>query len=75
MIRAYQPLRKFLGIEKIQTGIGGSMGGQQLLEWAIEEPDLFEYIFPMQQMRCILPGVLLSMHLKGWVLKQMVPGR
>ncbi len=47
MIRAYQPLRNFLGIEKIHIGIGGSMGGQQLLEWAIEEPELFEYIFPL----------------------------
>jgi homoserine O-acetyltransferase len=47
MIRAYQPLRRFLGIEKIFIGIGGSMGGQQLLEWAIEEPELFEYIFPI----------------------------
>jgi len=47
MIRAYQPLRKFLGIHKIHIGIGGSMGGQQLLEWAIEEPELFEYIFPV----------------------------
>jgi homoserine O-acetyltransferase len=47
MIRAYQPLRKYLGIEKIHIGIGGSMGGQQLLEWAIEEPELFEYIFPL----------------------------
>ena len=47
MIRAYQPLREFLGIEKIKIGIGGSMGGQQLLEWAIEEPELFEYIFPI----------------------------
>jgi homoserine O-acetyltransferase len=47
MIRAYQPLRKYLGIEKIHIGIGGSMGGQQLLEWAIEEPGLFEYIFPL----------------------------
>lgn len=47
MIRAYQPLKKYLGIEKIKIGIGGSMGGQQLLEWAIEEPDLFEYIFPL----------------------------
>jgi homoserine O-acetyltransferase len=47
MIRAYQPLREFLGIEKIKVGIGGSMGGQQLLEWAIEEPELFEYIFPI----------------------------
>jgi homoserine O-acetyltransferase/O-succinyltransferase len=47
MIRAYQPLREFLGIKKIQVGIGGSMGGQQLLEWAVIEPELFEYIFPL----------------------------
>lgn len=47
MIRAYQPLREYLVIKKIHIGIGGSMGGQQLLEWAIEEPDLFEYIFPI----------------------------
>lgn len=47
MIRAYQPLREFLEISKIHIGIGGSMGGQQLLEWAVEEPDLFEFIFPI----------------------------
>jgi len=47
MIRAYQPLKSYLGIEKIHIGIGGSMGGQQLLEWAIIEPDLFEFIFPI----------------------------
>ena len=47
MIRAYQPLRRHLGIDKIFIGIGGSMGGQQLLEWAIEEPGLFQYIFPV----------------------------
>ena len=47
MIHAYQPLREFLGIKKIHMATGGSMGGQQLLEWAIEEPDLFEYIFPI----------------------------
>lgn len=47
MVRAYQPLKEHLKIEKIKIGIGGSMGGQQLLEWAIEEPELFEYIFPV----------------------------
>jgi len=47
MIRAYQPLRESLGIRKIYIGIGGSMGGQQLLEWAIEEPELFSHIVPI----------------------------
>ncbi len=47
MIRSYQPLKKFLGIEQIRIGIGGSMGGQQLLEWAIEEPALFEHLVPI----------------------------
>jgi homoserine O-acetyltransferase/O-succinyltransferase len=47
IIRAFQPLRKYLGIQKIHIGIGGSLGGQQLLEWAIEEPALFENIIPI----------------------------
>lgn len=47
MIHAYIPLRKQLGIEKIHVGIGGSMGGQQLLEWAVAEPGLFRHIFPI----------------------------
>ena len=47
MVRAYRPLKDHLGIEKIHIGIGGSMGGQQLLEWATEEPELFEYIIPV----------------------------
>jgi homoserine O-acetyltransferase/O-succinyltransferase len=47
MVRAYRPLRDALGIRRIKIGIGGSMGGQQLLEWAIDEPDGFEYIFPI----------------------------
>jgi len=47
MVRAYQHLKKHLGIDKVFIGVGGSMGGQQLLEWAIEEPQLFEYIIPI----------------------------
>ncbi len=42
MVRAYDLLRKRLGIEKIYIGIGGSMGGMQALEWAVEQPTLFE---------------------------------
>ena len=47
MSRAYDQLRKQLGIEKILLGIGGSMGGQQLLAWACEQPSLFQFIVPI----------------------------
>ncbi len=44
MVRMYAFLQQKLGIKKIKIGIGGSMGGMQLLEWSIEQPDLFENI-------------------------------
>jgi homoserine O-acetyltransferase len=47
IVLVLQELRKFLGIRKIHLGIGGSLGGQQILEWAIQEPDLFRYIAPV----------------------------
>lgn len=47
MVRAYRHLKDELAISRIHMGVGGSMGGQQLLEWAIEEPELFEFIFPI----------------------------
>jgi homoserine O-acetyltransferase len=47
MIRSYSLLCGQLQVSKIFVGLGGSMGGQQLVEWAVEEPDLFEYIFPI----------------------------
>lgn len=47
MINAFDAIRKHLGIEKIFLGIGASMGGQQLLSWATQEPELFEYIVPI----------------------------
>jgi len=45
MVNAHILLRKDLGIDKVYLGSGGSMGCQQLLEWAIVEPNLFENIF------------------------------
>jgi homoserine O-acetyltransferase len=47
MIRSYQKLQEHLGIKSIAVGLGGSMGGQQLLEWAIEDPELFRHILPI----------------------------
>lgn len=39
MVRAQTHLINFLGIEKLLAVIGGSMGGMQALEWAIEYPE------------------------------------
>ncbi|MEM7655782.1 MAG: homoserine O-acetyltransferase [Bacteroidota bacterium] len=40
-------LREHLGINKVYCLIGGSLGGQQLLEWAILRPQVFEKIVPI----------------------------
>lgn len=44
MVRMYKLLQQKLGVNKIKIGLGGSMGGMQLLEWSIEQPQLFENI-------------------------------
>jgi len=44
MVKAHQLLQQHLGIEQIYLGIGGSLGGQQLLEWAVTDKDRFENI-------------------------------
>jgi homoserine O-acetyltransferase/O-succinyltransferase len=47
VVRAFDLLRRSLGIYSVHTLIGGSLGGQQVLEWAIQEPDVFEHIVPI----------------------------
>jgi homoserine O-acetyltransferase len=37
-VRAFDRLRVHLGIDQIQLLIGGSLGGQQVLEWAVLQP-------------------------------------
>jgi homoserine O-acetyltransferase len=40
MVRAHEVLRQHLGFTELHTVIGGSLGGQQAMEWAIQQPDL-----------------------------------
>lgn len=40
IVAGFDLLRKQLEIKKIHAIIGGSMGGQQALEWSVEAPDL-----------------------------------
>lgn len=44
LVQAHRLLQGHLGIEKIRIAIGGSMGGQQVLEWAVSDPALFNQI-------------------------------
>lgn len=44
IVRSHQILQRELGIRRIHLGVGGSMGGQQILEWAVQDPDIFEKI-------------------------------
>ena len=47
MARSYEQLRHALGIMEIYMGIGGSMGGQQLIAWACLQPTLFKFLVPI----------------------------
>ncbi len=47
VVKAHQLIKQHLGIEKIHIGIGGSLGGQQLMEWAVMEPEMFDIIIPI----------------------------
>jgi homoserine O-acetyltransferase len=42
MVRVHELLRKHLNIRQIHTCIGGSLGGQQALEWSIMQPLLIQ---------------------------------
>jgi homoserine O-acetyltransferase len=43
-VRAFDLLRQELELDNIHTLIGGSMGGQQVLEWSILQPEVFHNI-------------------------------
>lgn len=47
VVNAFDLLREELKITSIHTLLGGSLGGQQVLEWAITRPGLFRHIIPM----------------------------
>ncbi|MDB5258115.1 MAG: metX [Chitinophagaceae bacterium] len=44
MVLAHELLRQHLGINRIHTLIGGSLGGMQVLEWTISHPQLFQHV-------------------------------
>ncbi|MEO0472449.1 MAG: homoserine O-acetyltransferase [Bacteroidota bacterium] len=47
IVRAFDLLRLSLKMDHIDLLIGGSMGGQQCLEWAIQAPSVFGQLVPL----------------------------
>ncbi len=45
MVKAHRLLAKHIGISKIHLLVGGSMGGYQVLEWCVEEPEFIDMVF------------------------------
>lgn len=44
VVAVHEQLRQHLGLARIHTVIGGSLGGQQAVEWAIQQPTVFEHL-------------------------------
>jgi len=47
MVKALDYVRVFLELEHIHILIGASVGGQQVLEWAVQKPHLFGHLIPI----------------------------
>ena len=47
IVRAQKRLLDDLGVRKLEVVIGGSIGGQQALEWALKFPDFVEKAVPL----------------------------
>ncbi len=47
MVRAQKVLMDHLGVNQLRAVVGGSMGGMQVLQWALEYPDFVRAIIPM----------------------------
>ncbi len=47
MVRAQKQLIDHLGIKQLLAVVGGSMGGMQVLQWAVDYPDAMKLIVPI----------------------------
>src|SRR4029453_16485950 len=55
MVRAERALLDELGIERLAAVSGGSLGGMQALEWAVQYPDRVDAIIPIASTHALHP--------------------
>ena len=55
MVRAQKRLVEHLGIKKLLAVLGGSMGGMQVLQWAVDYPDAMDCFIPIATASCFTP--------------------
>ena len=61
MVRAQKRLLDSLGVKRLEAVIGGSIGGQQALEWAVEYPDFVGKAIPVAATGALGPqGIAMS---------------
>ena len=53
MVRAQKRLLEHLGIERLLGAIGGSMGGMQALQWAVQYPQSVAGVMPVATAACL----------------------
>ncbi len=58
MVRAQRQLLSYMGIHQLKAIIGGSMGGMQALQFAVDYPNLAEQIIPMATTYATRPWVI-----------------
>ena len=47
MVRAQKAVLDYLGVEKVLSVIGGSIGGMQVLEWCVRYPEMVQSAIPL----------------------------
>jgi len=52
MVRLQQELVREIGVRRVRMVVGGSLGGMQVLEWALCFPDLVQSIVPIATSAC-----------------------
>ena len=70
ILKTFGILREHLEIPKIHTVIGCSLGGQQALEWAVSEPELFENMVAIGTNACHSPGGIAFNETQRMAIKQ-----